>query len=88
MIEPVVLPNVLVRARVLEFRERVAREWREIVAFARQLDQEEREAQAEDAARAAVMEERRKVSPGSALCAASGAGGVEVEVVAAAASSE
>jgi hypothetical protein len=64
VIEPIVLPNVLVRSRVLEYKERVTREWREIVELARKLDQDERELQ-EAEARAAIMDERRKIPPTS-----------------------
>lgn len=64
VIEPIVLPNVLVRSRVLEYKERVTREWREIVELARKLEQDERELQ-EAEARAASMDVRRKIHPTS-----------------------
>ncbi len=65
ILEPILLPNVLIRGQVLEYKARATAEWRAVVAVARAAAARERgeeEAERGDA----EMDLRRRVSRGGA----------------------
>jgi hypothetical protein len=63
ILEPILLPNVLIRGQVLEYKARVTAEWRGIMAAARTAAGRERLAEEEERGDA-EMDARRRVSRG------------------------